>query len=221
MKLLDLFCGEGGAACGYYRAGFDDITGIDIKPMRRYPFKFVQANAILYLAALIASGKIEEYDLIHASPPCQAYSVTKSMAKSEYPKLVEIVRELLVQSGRPYVIENVPGAPLKNHVMLCGTMFDLRVIRHRLFETWPTIAISPAVCAHVGEASGVTHGTKKTLDNFAYLTITGHDMIVPEARKATGMHHGSQYGLSQCVPPAYTEWIGRTLTNICNERKSR
>ena len=132
MKLLDLFCGAGGAAMGYHRAGFDDITGVDIKPMPRYPFKFIQGDALEYLAAHGA-----EYDVIHASPPCQAYSIMQhaNHMRKDHPDLVDSVRDALKQTGKPWIIENVPGAPLIDPILLCGLSFGLRVIRHRLFES--------------------------------------------------------------------------------------
>ena len=126
MRLLDLFCGAGGAALGYQMAGFDDITGVDINPQPRYPFKFIQADAMEF--------DLDGYDLIHASPPCQGYSVTKNIwINNKHLMLIEDIRKRLY--NHKYVIENVLGAPLNNPITLCGEMFKLRVIRHRLFET--------------------------------------------------------------------------------------
>ena len=105
-RLLDLFCGAGGAAMGYYRAGFD-VVGVDIKPQPRYQFEFHQGDALEYCAA---HGY--EFDVIHASPPCQAYSVTRSIHGNEYPDLVAVTRAALQATGKPWVIENVVGAPL-------------------------------------------------------------------------------------------------------------
>ena len=142
MRLLDLFCGAGGAAVGYHRAGFDDITGVDIKPMPRYPFEFVQGDALEYV---IEHGA--EFDVIHASPPCQAYSVeTPIKYKHTHPDLIEPTRKALEKVGKPYIIENVSGARSKLYrsVMLCGTMFGLNIWRHRYFETWPLFLMSPA-----------------------------------------------------------------------------
>ena len=130
-RLLDLFCCAGGAAKGYNQAGFD-IVGVDITPQPNYPFPFVQADALQLDPKFLLS-----FDAVHASPPCQSYSVLAKRTGngSSWPRLIEPVREMLVQSGLPYVIENVVGAPLLNPIQLCGTMFPgLRVLRHRLFE---------------------------------------------------------------------------------------
>lgn len=145
-RLLDLFCGAGGAAKGYADAGFD-VTGVDIKPQPRYPFAFVEGDALEY-----ATEHGREYDAIHASPPCQGYSVMRNLpwlSGKDYPLLILPTRELLSAIGRPWVIENVEGARwgsrqlakrgLEAHGMkaawLCGAMFGLPVYRHRMFET--------------------------------------------------------------------------------------
>jgi DNA (cytosine-5)-methyltransferase 1 len=147
MKLLDLFCGAGGAAMGYYRAGFEDITGVDNKPQPNYPFEFILGDALEYV---IDHGA--EFDVIHASPPCQAYSITKSLPwVDDYPELIEPLRNLLKETDKPYVIENVLGAPLINPLELCGSMFGLPLIRHRLFECNPPIWFPPQphACKHL------------------------------------------------------------------------
>ena len=132
--LLDLFCGGGGAGMGYHRAGWA-VTGVDIEPQPHYPFQFIQADAMTF--------DLRGYDAIHASPPCQAFSSLKSMWNAkEHANLIDATRERLRQNGTPYVIENVPGAPLTRLVVLCGTMFDLgtttaELRRHRTFEVWP------------------------------------------------------------------------------------
>jgi len=131
-RLLDLFCCAGGAGVGYSRAGFE-VVGVDNKPQSNYPLPFIQADALKLDPEFIAS-----FDAIHASPPCQSYSdlAKRNGNAHEWPRLIEPVREILIASGLPYVIENVDGAPLLNPMVLCGTMFKgLRVLRHRLFET--------------------------------------------------------------------------------------
>lgn len=132
MKLLDLFCGAGGAAMGYHRAGFGEIVGVDINPQPRYPFEFVQGDAVEYVAE---HG--HGFDAVHASPPCQGYSIMRNLPwlkDREYPMLIDPVRELLEQTGKPWVIENVMGAHLPAG-WLCGTMFGLPFYRHRAFES--------------------------------------------------------------------------------------
>lgn len=150
MRLLDLFCGAGGAAMGYHRAGFDEIVGVDIKPMLRYPFAFVQADAFEYLRE---HG--QEFDAIHASPPCQGYSNGtnynhKQYGKKEYPLLIGPTRQMLQEIGRPFCIENVMGAKamLGFTLTLCGTQFGLRVQRHRLFESSHLIMRPTEPCHH-------------------------------------------------------------------------
>jgi DNA (cytosine-5)-methyltransferase 1 len=106
MRLLDLFCGAGGAAMGYYRAEFDEIVGVDIVPQKQYPFEFVLGDALEYVAQ---HG--HKYDLIVAGPPCQLYSITFSLSNGNYPDLIGPTREALKATGKPYIIENVPGAP--------------------------------------------------------------------------------------------------------------
>jgi DNA (cytosine-5)-methyltransferase 1 len=201
VRLLDLFCGAGGAAMGYHRSGFSEIVGVDIKPQKHYPFEFVQADALEFCRKY---GRA--FDVIHASPPCQAYSVTVSLSNGNHPDLVGPTREALRATGRPYVIENVPGAPLVNPVTLCGTMFpELRVIRHRLFECEPVIWWPPAPCCHWGKCpprrligrngKAMIHSFKHGLD---FLTAMAIDwMTKPE--------------LAQAIPPAYTHWIGQQI----------
>src|SRR5215467_701837 len=134
-RLLDLFCGAGGAAMGYHRAGFD-VVGVDIKPQPRYPFTFIQADAMTF--------PLEGFDAIHASPPCQAYIRSGMYDKSRHPDLLPPVRCQLERSDVPWVIENVPGAPMRVDLKLCGCMFGLGVARQRWFETsWHAFDLRP------------------------------------------------------------------------------
>ena len=131
-SLLDTFCGAGGAAVGYSRAGFTEIVGVDIEPQKNYPFEFIQADALEYL-----KEHGHEFDAIHASPPCQGYSIMRNLPWNkdrEYPLLIDPVRELLESINKPWAIENVMGAHLRAG-WLCGTMFELPFYRHRAFET--------------------------------------------------------------------------------------
>jgi DNA (cytosine-5)-methyltransferase 1 len=165
-----------------------------------------------------------EYDLIVAGPPCQLYSVTSALSNGDYPDLVGPTREALQAIGKPYIIENVPGAPLINPLMLCGTMFpELRVRRHRLFECVPIIWFPPMSCYHWGVASACGRGKSSenqsgyipgTLDNFDFITVTGSDYIAADGRKAMGIDWMTKAELSQAIPPAYTEWLGKQMLKL-------
>lgn len=208
-SLLDLFCGAGGAGEGYSRAGFA-VTGVDIKKQPNYPFAFFQGDALEYLTL---HGR--EFDVIHASPPCQGYSNLKAMHPGkEYPLMIEPVRELLVKWGKPYVIENVEGAPLQKHsdlfgnhgVVLCGSMFGLGVARgflrrHRIFET--SFPVPQPQCRHRGPAVGV----------YGHGGHTGkHRMLYrEEAAQAMQIEWMNRDEMCQAIPPAYTEWLGKLM----------
>lgn len=201
MKLLDLFSGAGGAAKGYQRAGFY-VVGVDIKPQPHYcGDEFVQADALEYVAAY---G--QEFDVIHASPPCQAYSSTRSLQGNTHPELIEPVRELLRAMDKPYVIENVPGAPLINPVTLVGTMFGLRTMRPRLFECSFEV---PFMLAPSPDARIAKLGHKPKEGEFVH--VIGHAPDVEYNRKAMGIDWMTRDELSQAIPPAYTEFIGKHL----------
>lgn len=226
-RLLDLFCGAGGCAMGYHRAGFD-VVGVDIAPQKHYPFAFVQDDALAYVAA---HG--HEYDAIHASPPCQGYSRMRHLPwlkGREYPLLIEATREALQTTGKPYIIENVEGAPLENAVMLCGTMFGLKVYRHRLFETSFFMLSFPhtkhqEVIGHgrmlndraAASASGwVSLPSKGTLnrpqDADGMLSIGGHNFPGGGAgHRAMGIEWMTRAELAQAIPPAYTFHLGMQL----------
>lgn len=200
QKLLDLFCGAGGAAMGYHRAGFD-VVGVDINPQPHYPFEFHQADALEYCAAYA-----HEFDAIHASPPCQAYSITASLSNKTHPKMIELTRAALIATGKPYVIENVPGAPLINPLVLCGTMFGLRVIRHRLFECSPVIWWPPMACNHwskIGKNGFCTMFGKGSTKEKG-----GNKSMWQLSSGITWMTVGE---MSQAISPAYTEFIGRQM----------
>jgi DNA (cytosine-5)-methyltransferase 1 len=205
-RLLDLFCGAGGAAMGYHRAGFD-VVGVDIVPQPHYPFAFEQGDALVLGERMIAS-----YDAIHASPPCQAYS-TATRDHSLHPDLYAPTRDLLVASGLPYVIENVIGAPYSHGVVLCGSMFGLTVDgewvrRHRNFEG-SQMLMSPG-CAHPkGRRPINVTGNSFTLA----VKEWEHSRQGPFAlaERLMGIDWMTRDELGQAIPPAYTEFIGAQL----------
>jgi DNA (cytosine-5)-methyltransferase 1 len=224
MDLLDLYCKAGGASEGYRRAGFN-VMGVDIGPPPNYPFPFIQSDALEFLAKY---G--HKFDAIHASPPCQAFSATRTLWNRIHPNLIGPTRDLLRKVGRPYIIENVMGAPLLNPVMLCGSMFGLRtkdgnqLRRHRLFEVWPEVLILTPPCQHdkgsvIGVHGGGQHPKRRRP---ATITVYGHssgkrpgsdipDFTVAARREAMGIDWMTRDELSQAIPPAYTEFLGRWL----------
>jgi len=196
-KLLDLFCCQGGAAKGYAASGLFDITGVDIEPQPRYPYKFIQDDALNFVARF---GHC--YDFIHASPPCQRFTKATKLRGNDHPDLIPQTRYLLSITEKPYVIENVPGAPLQSPIMLCGTMFGLKTYRHRLFESNFPIK-TPAHIEH--QEPSVKMGRPVAAGRFMH--IVGNFSGVKMAREIMDMPWASQYGLAQAIPPAYTEWI--------------
>lgn len=200
-RLLDLYCGAGGAAMGYHRAGFD-VVGVDIRPQRHFPFEFHQEDALEFCAA---HGR--EFDAIHASPPCQAYSMARRLRRQQgqvYPDLVAATREALRATGRPWVIENVPGAPLENPTVLNGALFGLRVRRVRWFET----NFAMPLTLRPREESSTSRMGRPAPDG-DLITPVGHFSNVSYARKVMGVDWMTRAELSQAIPPAYTEYIGR------------
>lgn len=203
-KLLDLFCGAGGAGVGYYRAGFD-VTGVDIAPQPRYPYTFVQADALGYLCE-----HWQGYDVIHASPPCQSYSVTRTLHTNEYPDLLPVTRALLRFIGKPYIIENVPGAPMRDYIWLNGLMFNLKVIRRRHFES-NILLLQPSPPKKTGRTSG-NGKAYSTFDTGDYITVAGHNFRFQDGCLAMGVDWmQTQHELAESIPPAYTEYLGKQL----------
>lgn len=203
MNLLDLYCGGGGASYGYEQAGFT-VTGVDNKPQPKYRGQFIQADALEYLSEF---GHL--YDVIHASPPCQAYSMASMQFRvsgKEYVDLIASTRDLLIASRKPYVIENVPGSPLVNPVMLCGAMFGLRTYRHRLFESSMHLEVPPHP-VHV--AKNTKMGRKPAGDE--YIQYVGHFAGVAEVKRMTGLYWLGRDALAQSIPPQYTKYIGKQL----------
>lgn len=215
-RLLDLFCKAGGAGAGYARAGFD-VVGVDIVKQPRYPFEFIQADAMTF--------PLYGFDAIHASPPCQRYSVaTAAIQRSKYPDLVGPTRARLIATGLPYVIENVAGAPLENAVTLCGTMFGLGALdedgtpltlqRHRLFES-NVLILAPGPCQGrhraVEQWAGSYGGARR---DKAEARNERHGGYVPSKEiqaRLLGIDWMSEPELYEAIPPAYTQFIGEHL----------
>lgn len=188
---------------GYSLAGFD-VVGVDIAPQPKYPFEFHQGDALAFLRE---HG--HEFDAIHASPPCQAHSSTQRIRGNVHPDLIAPTRDALALIGAPWVIENVPGAPLLEPIMLCGSMFGLPLRRHRLFET-SFHAFAPARCDHSGPAITIIgHGV---YDSRLGVRHKGEKSLgYQAARDAMRTPWMSWDKLSQAIPPAYTEYLGRQL----------
>jgi DNA (cytosine-5)-methyltransferase 1 len=206
--LLDLFSGAGGAAVGYALAGFH-VIGVDIDPQPDFPFGFIQADVMnLDLGALVASSGAVA---IHASPPCQAYSPLNAYNKLPYPDLVEGTRALLEATGLPYVIENVPQAPLLNPIMLCGTMFGLKLYRHRHFESNMALA-APRHPAHVARCT--RNGYLPTPDA-PFMTISGgkHSRAwrIKACAEMGTPWMTTVHDVSESIPPAYATFVGGQL----------
>lgn len=210
---------------GYHRAGFE-VTGVDIEPRPRYPFRMIHGD-VLDLSVPF----LREFDAIHASPPCQAHTAMKSMHNAKaHADLIEPTRTMLVASGRPWIMENVVGAPLDAPIMLCGTMFglgveDAELRRHRLFEASFPILFVPQ-CQHgARDTIGVYGGHIRNRRRARTIGVYGEgvrdsrrkfdkgvpDFTIEQGREAMGCDWMTTAELSQAIPPAYTEWLGREL----------
>lgn len=205
LKALDLFCCAGGASMGLHRAGFQ-VTGVDIAPQPNYLFKFIQGDALEYVAK---HG--HEYDLITASPPCQDYTQMSAFVKYDYPRLIAPVRELLIATGKPYIIENVEGArkEMRQPITLCGAMFPARrVYRHRLFESNLPLT-PPYVCNGNHHDNTPPAGSGKS--SKGYFSITGggiRGVTQDERRRAMGIDWMTNDEMNESFPPDYTHWLG-------------
>ena len=215
MKILDLFCCAGGASMGLHQAFPDaEIVGVDIDNQPRYPFTFVKADAVEY--------PVGGFDLIWASPPCQGYCALKVMPNArEHPLLIPVVRKKLQDAGKPWIMENVVGAPLEHPFMLCGSMFKLeshgyQVRRHRLFETSFPVTV-PFSCQHAEKTMGI-YGAKvrdiaQEKRHYSKPKETRGEpvgVVLPQewGREATGITWTNMQELSESIPPAYSRWIG-------------
>jgi len=206
-KILDLFCGAGGAGVGYSRAGFE-VIGVDNKTQPHYPFEFYKADALTF--------PIDGFDLIHASPPCQhftKYNNCRSDFKYKYQNLLPQTRELLINSGLPYIIENVPGAPLIDSVILCGSMFGLDVRRHRLFEC--SFPVQQLKCDHsIWEPNRFPGGRSRERGGprvkcRGTVEVGRWNIPIEVQQHAMGIDWIPVLkSLSEAIPPAYSEYIG-------------
>jgi DNA (cytosine-5)-methyltransferase 1 len=185
---------------GLHRAGFE-VVGVDIEAQPHYPFEFHQADALTF--------PLDGFDFIWASPPCQAHSKTRAITGKTYPDLIPQTRARLKEKGGLWAIENVPGAPLHNPIMLCGTMFGLQVIRHRHFET-----SFPMFVPECGK-HGSTNSHRGYSTGAEFVTVAGNNYRRVEGAAAMGMTdwYMPRDRLSQAIPPAYSEFIGRAALN--------
>lgn len=214
---MDLFCGAGGCAVGYSRAGFN-VIGVDHKPQKNYPFEFFQADAMQVLGFLNEGGYIpgtdiwlENFSAIHASPPCQRFSVMTQCRPGiaeTFPDLIDPVRQRLKASGLPYVIENVPKAPLIDPAQVCGTSFGMRIRRHRLFET--NFYLPSTTCKHDGYVMNPWNskgGRRRMREHFGI----PNGQQNPAWRAEMGVEWMGGHDAEQAVPPAYTQYVGKYL----------
>jgi len=198
MRAIDLFCGAGGSSMGLKQAGFSEIVGVDLNEQPEYPFKFIKANVFD-----LSLEFLKQFDFIWASPPCQAYSWSARRWHKDYPDLVDRTRNFLSKTGKPFVIENVCSAPIRKDLILCGEMFNLRVIRHRAFEIHGLSIPQPKHKKHRG-----------TVKNGYYVTVAGHGgdgkASLKSWQKAMDIDWiTDKKMLAQAVPPAYAEYIGK------------
>lgn len=215
FKLLDLFCCGGGAGMGYFQAGFD-VTGVDIVNQPKYPFNFILGDAMEYV-----KNYGSDFDLIHASPPCQGYSnLTPLRNKGDHEKLIPELRKLLISSGKPYCIENVAGARLElvEPTMLCGSMFGLRTQRHRFFETSFSF-FAPCKCDHSEIPLLVTTASKAS--RALRYKLGMKPKTVKNAPQAYGIDWMGFKELKEAIPPAYTKYIAECfIESQANQLKS-
>jgi DNA (cytosine-5)-methyltransferase 1 len=207
-RILDLFCGAGGCSVGYARAGFE-VVGVDIVPQPNYPFELYEADALSTLRDAHQDW-LDDFDAIHASPPCQAYTqsaLSQRNAGKVYPDLLAETRDLLEQTGLPWVIENVPGAPMRPDFKLCGCQVGLELRRERWFETsWHGFQMATPHHHPLAVPSVVGHGTPSWVRE-----QLGYNPTIADYRASMGIDWMNRNELSQAIPPAYTELIGAQL----------
>lgn len=201
-KILVTYCCQGGDSWGWHLAGFD-VTGVDLSPQPRYPFTFTQGDAVEYIRS---HGR--EYDAVVGSPPCQAYTLCQRIQGRDHPQLIGSTREAMEQTGRPWIIENVEEArgELRSPVMLCGASFGLHTYRHRLFESSVQLT-APLHQEHVQR----TVKMGRPLVPGDWYHAVGNFSNVPYVKADMGVPWMSRDGIRECIPPAYTEFLGRQL----------
>jgi len=207
MRLLDLYCKAGGASKGYQLAGFE-VVGVDIKKQKRYPYEFIQADCLELMKDM---EFLKSFDVIAASPPCQTHSITQHLRNAQGRStdkvdLIPQTREALIASGKPYVIENVPGAPLIKPIQMCGSYFGLKVRRHRRFESNLPIVGSPCKHKEQGKPVGVYGSMRDEIPKGGHTAKT-----IEEAREAMGIDWMIWGELVEAIPPVYTQEIGKQL----------
>ena len=210
MKLLDLYCKAGGASKGYQLAGFE-VVGVDIKKQKRYPYEFIQADC---LELMKDTEFLKSFDVIAASPPCQTHSITQHLRNAQGRStdkvdLIPQTRQALIASGKPYVIENVPGAPLIEPIQMCGSYFGLKVRRHRRFESNLPLVGSPCKHKEQGKPVGVYGSMRDEIPKGGHTAKT-----IEEAREAMGIDWMIWGELVEAIPPAYTHYIGQQIMSI-------
>jgi len=224
-KLLDLFCCEGGAGTGYARAGFE-VVGVDLNPKfaKRYPYEFHAADAIQYVR-----DHGHKFDVIHASPPCQLYSITNASRGHNYPDLIGPTREVLQESGKPWVIENVKGAPLHNPLVLRwpmffepGSVFDddgtpLTMLRERWFESNVILTAPPELAVPDGaQIAGSYGGARRDKWEAKHIRKGGYVPSKEAQQRLLGVDWMTIHGMYQSIPPVYSEWVGKQLLVALN-----
>lgn len=207
MKLLDLYCKAGGASKGYQLAGFE-VVGVDIKKQKRYPYEFIQADCLELMKDM---DFLKSFDVIAASPPCQTHSITQHLRNAQGKStdkidLIPQTREALVASGKPYVIENVPGSPLINPIQMCGSHFGLKVRRHRRFESNLPLVGSPCKHKEQGKPVGIYGSMRDEIPGGGHTAKT-----IEQAREAMGIDWMIWGELVEAIPPIYTQEIGKQI----------
>ena len=216
-RLLDLFCCQGGAAAGYAKAGWE-VVGVDHEPQPLYPFPVIRCDVFELLDS--PWFDLDAFDAIHASPPCQfatVYGNNREHVRDDHPNLIPATRERLIASGLPYVIENVEGArgELIDPVRICGTGLGVRVRRHRYFETnWPLLGVP---CDHGRFTDRIFPGSSNRPNGRTVMNVGEYRVPLTTQREVMQMPWADLYGISQAIPPAYTEHIGTQLLTYVRE----